>query len=114
MFNLHISSVIFKQDIEDLEGNFKIVDNFKAEESVISHFKYEFIPKKIDSHLTHKTDGARPYCFSFCRLSILAGKYNRDLSPYEIEKCKKDTSVFDGGNCISNALDFLLKFKGEE
>ena len=31
-----------------------------------------------------------------------------------MEKCKKDTSVFDGSNCVSNGLDVLLKFKGEE
>ena len=27
---------------------------------------------------------------------------------------KKDTLVFMGGDCIFKALDFLLKFKGEE
>ena len=46
--------------------------------------------KKIDSHLTnfivydletHNTDRARPYVFCFYRLSKLAGRYNRDLTP---------------------------------
>ena len=27
---------------------------------------------------------------------------------------KKVTLVFDGDNCVTNALDFCLKFKGEE
>ena len=111
------------QTIKELKDNFKIVDNSITEEIVISHFKYEFIPNKIDSHLksfivydleTHNTDKARPYCISFYRIIKLAGRYNRDLTPYEIEKCKKDTIVFDGDNCIINALDFSLKFKGEE
>ena len=50
---------------------------------------------------------------TFYRISKLAGRQNRDLTPYEIEKGKKDTLVFDGDNCVGNALDFLLKFKGE-
>ena len=51
---------------------------------------------------------------TFCRLSKLAGNYNRDLTPYEIGNCKKDTLVFDGDICVSHSLDFLLNFKGEE
>ena len=44
-----------------------MVDNFITEENVNSHFKYEFIPKEIESHLTnfivhdlqtHKTERA--------------------------------------------------------
>ena len=97
---------------------FKIVDNYITEENVDSHFKYEFIPKKIKSHLTnsivydletHNADEARPYCISIYRLSKLSGRYNRDLTSYEIGKCKIDTIVFDGDNCVSNALDFGLK-----
>ena len=57
---------------------------------------------------THNTDGAKPYNMTFYHLSKIAGKYNRDLTPYEIEKFKNDTLVFDGDNCISNALDFSL------
>ena len=63
---------------------------------------------------THNTDRARPYSSSFYRLSKFGGKCNCDITPYEKEKCKKDTFVFDGDNCINDALDFLLKFKGEE
>ena len=43
---------------------------------------------------------------TFYRLSKLAGRYNHDLTPSEIEKCKKDTLVFDGDNCDNNALHF--------
>ena len=50
---------------------------------------------------------------SFYRLSKLTGRYNCDLTPYEIDKCKNDTFVFDGDDCIIKALDFSLKFKGE-
>ena len=96
---------------------------FITEENVNSHFKYEFTPKKIESHLTnfivydletHNTDRARPYCISFYRLSKLAGRYNRDLTPNERDEGKKDTIVFDGDNCVEKALDFCLKVKGEE
>ena len=56
---------------------------------------------------THNTDRARPYCISFHRLGKTAGRYNRDLTPYELEKCKKDAIVFDGDNCVYNALYFF-------
>ena len=51
---------------------------------------------------------------TFHRLSKLAGRYNRDLTPCELEKCRKDTLVSDGDNCITNASEFLLKFKEEQ
>ena len=63
---------------------------------------------------THNTDRARPYCISFYRLSKLAGRFDRDLTPSELDKCENDTIVFDGNNCIETALDFCLKLKGEE
>ena len=115
--------VSFDQAIEELKHNFKLVDNYTTEENRISHFKYEFTPKKIESHLTnfivyhletHNTDRARPYVFCFYRLSKLAGRYNRDLTHDERQKCKKNTIAFDGDNCLENASEFCLKLKGEE
>ena len=108
------------QAIKELKDIFKIVDNFVTEENVISHFKYDFKPKKIESHLTNfitydletlKTDRARPYVVCFYRLSKLAGKNNRDLTPYELNKCENDIIPFRGDNCVTNALDFCLKLK---
>ena len=116
-------NVCFNQAIQKLKNNFKIVDNYITEENVKSYFKYEYIPKKIQSHLTnfstydletHNTDRARPHVFCFYRLSKLAGKYNRDLTCDEIDKFKKDTIAFDGNNCFEKASDFCLKWKGEE
>ena len=113
----------FIQAIQELKDKFKIIDNYITEKNVNSHFKYEFIPKKIESHLsnfilydleTHKTDRARPYVICFYRLSKLGGRYNRDLTPSEIDKCKNDTIAFDGDNCVEKAIDFCLKLKGEE
>ena len=63
---------------------------------------------------THNTDRARTYVFCFYRLCKLAGKYNRDLTPYEHEKSKNDTIAFDGDDCVRNALDYCLKLKREE
>ena len=129
LFNNHFcviwksENVSFKQAIRELEENFKIVDNFITEENVTSHFKYEFIPKKIESHLTnfivydletHNTDRARPYNMTFYRLSKIAGRYQRDPTFEELQKSIKDTIAFSGDDCINNALDYLLKSKGEE
>ena len=115
--------VSFNQAIQELKNNFKIVDNYITEENVNSHFKYEFIPKKIESHLTnsivydletHNTDRARPYNMTFYRLSKISGRYERDPTKEELEKSIKDTIAFAGDNCIANALDYLLRLKGEE
>ena len=115
--------VSFNQAVHELKDNFKIVGNFITEENVKSLFEYEFIPMKIASHLTnfivddletHNTDRAKPYVFCFYRLSKLAGRYNRDLTRGELEKCRNDTVAFDGENCVSKALDFCVKLKGEE
>ena len=46
-------NVSFNQAIQELKASFKIVDNYITEENVNSHFKYEYIPKKFDSHLTN-------------------------------------------------------------
>ena len=62
---------------------------------------------------THFTDTARPYVFCFCQLNKLAGNYDRNLSPYEIDKCKKDAIAFRGDDCVTKSLDFYLKLKGE-
>ena len=100
-----------------------MVDNFITAQNVTSHFKYEFIPKKIDSHLTnfivydletHNTDRACPYNMTFYRLGKIAGRYERDPTPEELQKSINDTIAFAGDNCINNALDFCLKLKGEE
>ena len=88
--------VSFVQAIRELKDNFKIVDNYITEENVDSQFNYEFIPKKIESHLTnfitydletHNRDRARPYVFCFYRLGKITGRYNPDLTHDEIQKC---------------------------
>ena len=115
--------VSFNQAIQELKTNFKMVNNYITDENVNSHFKYEFIPKKIESHLTnfivydletHTTDRARPYNMTFYRLSKIAGRYERDPTQEELQKSINDTIAFSGDNCINNALDYLLKLKGEE
>ena len=84
--------VSFDQAIKELKDNFKIVDNFITEENGNSHFKDEFIPKKIDSHLTnfvvydletHNTDRAKPYDMTLYRLSKTTGRYERDPTQEE-------------------------------
>ena len=63
---------------------------------------------------THNTDRERPYVICFYRLNELAGRYNRDLTHDEGQKCKKDTIAFDGDNCVETVLDFCLKLKRVE
>ena len=104
LFNNHFDliwkskDVSFNQAIKDLKDKFKMVKKFITEENVKSHFEYIYKPNKTESHLTnfivddletHNTDRARPYVFCFHRLSKLAGRYNRNLTHDEIQKCKK-------------------------
>ena len=129
LFNNHFcliwksESVSFNQAFKEMKDNFEVVDNYITEENVKSHFEYIYKPKKIESHLTNfivydletqNTDRARHYVFCFYRLSKLAGRYNRDLTHDEREKCKKDTIAFDGDNCVEKGLDFCLKLKGKD
>ena len=69
-----------------------MLDNYVTEEKFISHFEYIYQPKKIESYLinfivydleTHNTGRAKPYVFCFYRLSELAGRCNRNLTPDE-------------------------------
>ena len=129
LYNIHFcliwksQNVSFSQAITELKANFKTVDKYMTEEKLSSNFKYEFKPKKIESHLpnfivydleTHNTERARPYNMIFYRISKLAGKYDRkNLTPYEIEKCKKDTLVFRDDDCITKTFDFSIKLKGQ-
>ena len=115
--------VSFNQAFKELKDNFKIVDNYITDEKTHSDFKYEFMPKKIESHLsnfivydleTHNTDRARPYCISFYRLSKIAGRYNRDPTQDELQKSLKDTIAFAGDDCILKVLYFCLKLRGDE
>ena len=115
--------VSFNQAIQELKNNFKIVDIYITDENVNSHFKYQFIRKKIESHVTnfivydletHNTDRASPYNMTFYRLSKISGRCERDPTQEELKKSINDSIAFDGGNCINNALDFCLKLKGDE
>ena len=129
LYNYHFcliwksQGVSFSQAIQELKANFKKVDNYITEENVNAYFKYEFTPKKIESHLTnfivydletHNTNRARPYNMTFYRLSKIAGRYSRDPTKEELQKSIDDSIAFSGENCINNALDYLLKLKGEE
>ena len=116
-------NVSFKQTNKKLKDNFKLLDNFITEENVKSHFKYEFLPKKTNSHLTnfivyhletHNIDRARPRNKTFCRFSRIAGRYERDPTQEELQKSIDDSIAFAGDNCIGNAIDFCLKLKGDE
>ena len=46
------------------------------------------------------------------RLSKIANKNNRDLTPAEHQKCKTDIIVFNGENRVPKLIDYILKTKG--
>ena len=78
--------------------------------------------KKVQSQLTNiivydletfNNDRAIPYANCIYRLSKVSGKYNRDITDREYEKCRKDCILFKGTDSINGMLGHVLHFKGE-
>ena len=116
-------NVSFNQVIEnELKPNFKVVDNVISDKHVKGFIKYEYNRKKVKSPITNiviydletfNKIKAVPYCSCIYKLSKLSGKYNRDMSEQEYQKCLNDCVVFKGTDCINEMLDHVLSFKGE-
>ena len=129
IYNNHFCSIwksngfSFNQVIEnELKPNFKVVDNVISDKHVKSFFKYEYNPKKVKSPITiivvydletFNKIRAFPYCSCLYKLSKSSGKYYRDISEQEYQKCLNDCVVFKGIDCINEMLDHVLSFKGE-
>ena len=116
-------NISFNHVIEnELKPNFKIVDNVISDKHVKGFIKYEYNPKKVKSPLTNivvydletfNKTRAVPYCSCIYKLSKLSGKYHRDISEKEYQKCLNDCVVFKGTDCVNEMLDHVLSYKGE-
>ena len=114
--------ISFEKAITELKDNFKVVDNVISDKHVKSFIKYEHNPKKVKTPLTdifvydletfYKIR-AVPYCSCIYKLSKISGKYHRDISEQEYQKCLNDCVVFKGTDCINEMLDHVLPFKRE-
>ena len=117
------NGISFNQVIEnELKPNFKVVDNVVSDKHVISFIKYEYNPIKVKSPLTNivifdletfNKIRAVPYCSCIYKLIKISGKYHRDISEKEYQKCLNDCVVFKGTDCINEMLEHVLSFKGE-
>ena len=113
----------FNQAIEDeLKLNFKVVDNVISDKHVKSFNKNEYKPKNVQSQLTNMivydietfiAINCVPYSSCICALSQISGKYNRDITEQEHQKCLKNCIVFKGLTFNNEMLDCVLQFKGE-
>ena len=54
-----------------------------------------------------------PYCSCIYKLSKISGKFHRDISEQEYQKCLIDFVVFKEIDCINEMLDHVLSFKGD-
>ena len=128
IYNIHFcliwksDGISFKKAITEIKDNFKVVDNVISDKHVKSFIKYEYNPKKVKSPLTNivvydletfNKIRAVPYCSCIYKLSKISGKYHRDISEQEYQKCLNDCVVFKGIDCINEMLDHVLSFKGE-
>ena len=114
--------VSFEKARKELKDNFRVVDNVISDKHVESFIKYEYKPKKVQSQLTNmvvydietfSTIKCIPYANCIYRLSKISGKYYRDISEKEYQKCLNDCIVFKGLDNINKMLDYVLQFKGE-
>ena len=115
--------VSFKKAKEDeLEPNFKVVDNVIFDKNVGNFFKFEYKPKKVQSQLPNKlvydietfyTDRLVPYANCINTLNNISGKYNRDISEKGYQKCLNVCIVFKRIDNFNEMLDYVLQFKGE-
>ena len=105
-----------------MKDNFRVVDNVISDKHVKSYIKYEYKPKKVQFQLTNmvvydietfSTIKCVPYANCIHRLSKISGKYYRDISENEYQKCLNDCIVFKGLDNINKMLDYVLQFKGE-
>ena len=111
-----------KKAVEEVESNFKLVNNYVISTIVNNHREYNFKPKKIESQLanvcvydieTYNKDRAVPYAIGFYPVTKLCSKWNRDLTQTEIDKCLRDVRLFEGEDCITNMFERLRDLKGE-
>ena len=116
------NGISFDEAIKELKDNFKVVDNVISDKHVKSFIKYENNLKRNKSPLTNiavynletfNKIKAVPYCSCIYKLSKISGKYHRDISEQEYQKCLNDCVVFKGTGCIIEMLDHVLSFKGE-
>ena len=114
--------ISFDKAIKELKDNYKVIDNVISDKHVKSFIKYEYKRKKVQSQLTNmvvydietfNTDRTVPCANCIHRLSKLSGKYNRDISEKEYQKCLNGCSVFKGLDSINETLDYVLQLKGE-
>ena len=113
-----------KESVEELEANFRFIDNSVSDFNIDKYSKYEFTPKTVESQLnniciydieTFNRDRAVLYAIWCYPVSKLSGneKWNRDLSEEEIETCLSDVKIFAGENCISDMFKKLHDLKGQ-
>ena len=110
----------FDRAIKELKDNFKIVVNVISDKHVKSYIKYEYKPKKVQSQLTDmivydietfSTIKCVPYANCIYGLSKISGKFYRDISGKEYQKCLYDCIVFKGLDNINKMLDYVLQSK---
>ena len=117
------NGISFDQAIEqELKPNFKVVDNVISDKHVKSFDKYDYKPKKVQSPLTNKIVfdletfnkiRAVPYFSCIYKLGKISGKYHRDISKQEYQKCLNDCVVFEGTGCKNELLDHVSSLKRE-
>ena len=62
---------------------------------------------------TLNTDKANLYCVIVYKFLKISGKYHKDKTPFQYQKCLEVCIVFTGVNCVSECLDHALIFKRE-
>ena len=116
------TGISFSQAIEEFKSNFKVVGNVISDKHVKSFIKFEYKPKNVRSPgakivvyglETFNEIRVVPYCSCIYKLSKILGKYHRDISEQEYQKCLYDCVVYKASDCNYEMLDPVFLFKGE-
>ena len=117
------NGIRFNQVIEDeLKLNFSVVDIVISDKHLKSFIKYDCKPKKFQSPMTNRVvyDSetfnkihAVRYCSCIFKQSKISGKYNRETSEREYQKCLNERVASKGTDCNKELLHHVLSFKGE-
>ena len=86
------NGIFFDRATKNLKDNLKVIDNVISDKHVKSYIKYEYKPKKAQSHITKvvvcdietfNTDKAVPCASCLYRIDKISGKYNGDITQRE-------------------------------
>ena len=116
------NGISLNKGIEELKTNFTVVDKVISDKHFESIIEYESRPEKDRSPLINmvvydiesfNTIKCVSYGKCINTLSKFLGKYKRDITQLDYEKCRNSCFALKGTNCVNETLDLVSEFEGK-